>query len=151
MAEVTTSARSALPPLPCACASLRRASRALTQLYDEAVRPYGLRVTQFTVLQVLDRVGEIGQGRLGEILAMDSTSLSRTLRLLEQSAWIGVSPGEDRRERRIRLTAKGRDQLARAVPAWSEVQRRLQTVLGRPRWTNLFGVLDQVTEAVQRA
>jgi DNA-binding MarR family transcriptional regulator len=82
---------------------------------------------------------------------MDSTSLSRTLRLLEQSAWIGVSPGEDRRERRIRLTAKGRDQLARAVPAWSEVQRRLQTVLGRPRWTNLFGVLDQVTEAVQRA
>ena len=106
MAWLRTSPRSTLPPLPCACASLRRASRALTQLYDEAVRPYGLRVTQFTVLQVLDRVGEIGQGRLSEILAMDSTSLSRTLKLLEQNAWIGISPGEDRRERRIRLSTQ---------------------------------------------
>ena len=59
-----------MPALACMCASLRRASRVLTQQYDEALRPLGLRATQFTVLQALSIVEEVSQGRLGEILAM---------------------------------------------------------------------------------
>lgn len=65
-------------PTPCMCATLRRASRALTQLYDEALRPLGLRATQFTVLQALSFTGEVSQGELGQLLAMDSTTLTRT-------------------------------------------------------------------------
>ena len=71
-----------LPSLPCMCATLRRASRALTQLYDEALRPLGLRATQFTVLQALSLTGEVSQRDLGQLLAMDSTTLTRTLEIL---------------------------------------------------------------------
>src|SRR5260370_41963200 len=68
--------------LPCMCASFRRASRTLTQLYDEALRPVGLRATQFTILQALFLAGEVSQGGLAQILAMDSTTLTRTLRIM---------------------------------------------------------------------
>ena len=77
-----------LPILPCMCASFRRASRALTQLYDEALRPVGLRATQFTILQTLSLAGEVSQGGLAQILAMDSTTLTRTLRIMGREGWI---------------------------------------------------------------
>ncbi len=70
------------------CASLRRASRSLTQLYDEALRPLGLRATQFTILQALSLAGEVSQGELAQILAMDSTTLTRTLRIMGREGWI---------------------------------------------------------------
>jgi DNA-binding MarR family transcriptional regulator len=72
-------------------ANLRRASRALTQRYEQALRPLGLRATQLTVLQVLSRSGEVSQGQLGEMLAMDSTSLTRTLGIMSCSAGLGES------------------------------------------------------------
>lgn len=140
---------SRIPALPCACATLRRASRAVTQLYDEALRPAGLRVTQFTLLQVLARIGETTQGDLGEILALDSTTLSRTLSLLEQQGWIRSAPGVDRRQRRLRLTPKGRSKLERAASGWNAVQQRLRASLGETQWEDLFQRLDQVTGAAQ--
>src|SRR5437667_11084591 len=69
---------SPLPTLPCMCGSFRRTSRALTQMYEGALRPLKLRATQLTILQVLSHAGEVLQGQLGEMLAMDSTSLTRT-------------------------------------------------------------------------
>ena len=86
-----------MPPtvaLPCMCASFRRAARALTQVYDKALRPYGLRATQFTILQALSLTGENSQGNLGSLLMLDSTTLTRTLRLMRTYGWI-----EDVRER----------------------------------------------------
>src|SRR5213080_2504071 len=75
-----------VPSLPCACANMRRAARAVTQLYDAALRPSGLRITQFTLLRALARAGgPMTQDALGELLAVDSTTLSRTLRQLERS------------------------------------------------------------------
>lgn len=139
-----------LPPLPCGCATLRRAARAVTQLYDEALRPVDIRITQFTILQVLDRVGTITQGGLGEVLAMDSTTLSRTLKLLERGGGIVSIPGKDRRERHLQLTRKGRKQLERALPLWEEVQSRLQKSLGQSGWAQLVKVLDQTASAATR-
>src|SRR5215471_2139792 len=87
-----------LPKLPCTCATLRRASRALTQFYEDALRPLGLRSSQLTLLQVLDRAGERTQGELGRILAMDSTTLTRTLAIMAREGLIAKQRGEDRRE-----------------------------------------------------
>lgn len=137
--------------LPCGCAALRRAARAVTQLYDEALRPLDLRITQFTIMQVLDRAGSITQGDLGHVLAMDSTSLSRTLRLMEKNNWIVGVPGRDRRERQFSLTRKGRKQMERAVPLWESVQARLQKSLGESNWAQLVAVLDRATSAASRA
>jgi DNA-binding MarR family transcriptional regulator len=139
-----------LPDLPCMCASFRRASRALTTSYDEALRPIGLRATQFTILQVLSRVGEVSQGELGRILAMDSTTLTRTLRIMAREGWIAERRGEDRRERWLRLAKAGRHRFNRALPPWEKAQARLERELGDERWHDLLKLTNEVTTLVAR-
>lgn len=137
-----------LPALPCMCANLRRASRALTQLYDDALRPLGLRATQFTVLQALSLTGEVSQGTLGEILAIDTTTLTRTLAIMSRRGWIAKRYGKDRRERRLCLTKKGEAQLNRATPNWEKLQAKLRRQLGDKRWDNLLQLIHEATSAV---
>jgi len=134
-----------IPDLVCMCATVRRASRALTQLYDETLRPLGLRATQFTILQVLSRTGELSQGELGQILAMDSTTLTRTLRIMSQEGWIAEHRGADRRERLLRLAKAGRDQFNRALPHWEKAQALLGRQLGDKRWRDLLTLSNEVT------
>jgi DNA-binding MarR family transcriptional regulator len=128
------------------CSSFRRTSRALTQHYEQALRPLGLRATQFTILQALSLAGEVSQGQLGEILAMDSTTLTRTLEIMSRQGWIAERRGEDRRERRLRLARAGKAQFKRALPAWEKVQARLKHRLGEPAWKNLMQLTNQVTD-----
>jgi DNA-binding MarR family transcriptional regulator len=139
-----------LPDLLCMCGNFRRASRALTQLYDDALRPVGLRATQFTILQVLSRTGEVSQGKLGQILAMDSTTLTRTLRIMGREGWIAERRGEDRRERWLRLAKAGRDQFNRALPPWEKAQAQLERQLGNKRWHDLLKLTNEVTTLVTR-
>jgi DNA-binding MarR family transcriptional regulator len=128
------------------CGSFRRTARALTQVYEEALRPVGLRSTQFTILQALLLAGEVSQGRLGEMLAMDSTSLTRTLAIMRRAGWVSEERGEDRRERRIQLSSAGKAKLKRAWPAWEKVQSRLRGRLGKQKWESLLQLTHNVTE-----
>jgi DNA-binding MarR family transcriptional regulator len=116
-------------------------------MYDEAMRPTGLRGTQFTMLQALSLTGEITQGDLGEILAMDSTTLTRTLEILGRRGWVSKRQGKDRRERWLRLTPAGRKQFNAALPAWQKVQDRLRRQLGHERWQALLQLTQEVTAA----
>jgi DNA-binding MarR family transcriptional regulator len=134
------------PILPCMCGSFRRTSRALTQLYENALRPLGLRPTQLTILQVLSRTGELSQGRLGEMLAMDSTSLTRTLAIMSRQGWITERRGEDRRERWLRLAGGGERKLRRALPVWEKLQSRLRQQMGDQVWNNLLQLTHHVTD-----
>ncbi len=135
----------ALSELPCMCASFRRASRALTQLYEEALRPLGLRATQFTILQALSQTGEISQGELGRVLAIDSTTLTRTLRIMIREEWIANRRGQDRRERLLRLAKDGRHQFNRALPLWEKAQMHLRHQLGDKRWHDLLKLINETT------
>ncbi|MGA8231564.1 MAG: MarR family transcriptional regulator [Candidatus Acidiferrales bacterium] len=128
------------------CGSFRRTARALTQFYDQALRPIGLRATQLTILQVLSRAGEVSQGQLGEMLAMDSTTLTRTLAIMRRHGWIAERRGEDQRERRLRLAKSGASKVNAAMVVWGEVQSRLRKQLGGPAWENLLQLTNQVTE-----
>jgi DNA-binding MarR family transcriptional regulator len=140
-----------LPVLPCACANLRRAARAVTRLYDQELRGTGLNVTQFTLLQALALAGEISQGRLGNVLAIDSTTLTRTLTNLRASGWISVRAGADRRVRLIALTAPGRRQLERSTPSWERAQERLRRILGEPQWDSLRELTCTVVGSAREA
>ncbi|MCB1036348.1 MAG: MarR family transcriptional regulator [Acidobacteria bacterium] len=135
--------------MPCACAILRRAARAVTQLYDRELRKSGVSPPQLTLLQALSKTGEVTQGALGELLALDSTTLSRTLKPLEQMGWISNRPGRDRRERWLALTADGRNQLERSQPAWDQVQDRLRERLGAEAWEELLPLLARVAAAAR--
>ncbi len=136
---------STLPNLPCLCANFRRASRALTQLYESAIRPLGIRATQLTILQVLSRAGDLPQGKLGEILAMDSTSLTRTLAIMKRHGWVAYRRGEDRRERWVCLASGGKAQLRRVEPTWEKVQSHLRRQLGDQKWKDFLELSHQVT------
>ena len=131
--------------LPCMCANIRRAARALTQRYDEALRPLGLTITQFTILQALSLSGEPTQGELGEILAMDSTTLTRTLAIIDRHGWITKKYGTDRRERRLRLTRAGKSEFNRAVPYWRSAQETLRKRLGKQSWDDLTKLINDTT------
>lgn len=135
-----------IPELPCMCSSLRRAARALTQMYEKELRPLGLRSTQHTILQVLSRTGELTQRKLGEILAMDSTSLTRTLAVMLREGWITERRGDDRRERWIGMARPGEKKLRSALPVWEKVQSRLRREIGPQSWKNLMQLTHQLTQ-----
>ncbi len=140
-----------LPALPCACANLRRASRAVSQLYDQELRAAGLTIAQFTLLQILSQVGKVTQGGLGQILLLDSTTLTRTLKPLERKGWIRRRPGKDRRERQIMLTSTGRSRFHQAVPAWNRAQELFLGKVGRSRWKGLMAELSRIAGTLRRA
>ena len=116
--------------LPCYCASLRQATRVVTQIYDGALRPVGLTSTQFNLLEAVCLAPEARTGELARILAMDSTTVTRSLKLIEDAGLIRPTGVEDRRERRWSLTAKGKTRLAQARPLWQSAQDRVQEALG---------------------
>lgn len=130
------------PTLPCMCANIRRAARAFTQRYDEALRPLGLTITQFTILQALSLAGEPTQGELGDILAMDSTTLTRTLAIMDRNGWIAKKFGTDRRERRLHLTRVGESEFSRAVPYWRSAQETIRKRLGKQHWDDLTKLIN---------
>jgi DNA-binding MarR family transcriptional regulator len=144
---MTTQAETTLPVLPCACASLRRTARAVTRMYNQELRATGLELTQFTLLMALNITGETTQGDLGKLLALDTTSLTRMLRLPTKHGWIGVKAGDDRRQRLLRLTRSGRQKLQQSQPHWERAQRRLQKSLGEPSWSQMGGLLAEATRA----
>jgi DNA-binding MarR family transcriptional regulator len=135
-------------PLPCLCGTLRRSSRAITRLYEDTLRPLGLRSSQLTILQVLWRVGEMSQGSLGEILAMDSTTLTRTLAIMRRCGWIAERRGNDRRERLLRLAKLGESLLHRALPLWEKAQARVRRQLGDESWNHVLQLANQLTNVV---
>jgi DNA-binding MarR family transcriptional regulator len=146
-------ARESLPPLPllaCACASLRRTARVVTQLYETELQGTGLRATQFTLLQALEQMGgAASQGALGRLLALDATTLSRSLPPLARAGWIRAAAGNDRREVRWSLTPAGRRRLAGALPAWERAQGRLRTALPARHWKMLIEDLAAVGAAAR--
>jgi DNA-binding MarR family transcriptional regulator len=137
-----------IPSLPCMCAMFRRASRSLTQLYEDELRPTGLRATQFTVLQALSLTGEVTQRKLGQILAMDSTTLTRTLSTMGRHGWIAKRRGQDRREWRMRLSKAGETQFKDALPHWERAQTQLRRRLGDQLSHDLMKLTQKITNAL---
>ena len=129
----------------CACFNLRRTTRAITQLYDQALAGSGLRATQVILLVALARAGGVPASRLTMILGMDKTTLSRNLLPLRRAKLIEDRAGADRRIKFIALTAKGTAALSRALPVWEGTQRRITTRLGAEQWTALRHDLERLT------
>jgi DNA-binding MarR family transcriptional regulator len=137
----------ALFDLPCACQSLRRATRVVTRIYDQDLGKVGIEITQFSVRTALDLTGEANQKRLSAGFAMDSTTLTRSLRPMLKQGWIRARLGKDKRERLFSLTRAGRRQLATAQPFWRAAQGRLRKELGGAGWTSMKQEVSQITGA----
>ena len=139
-----------IPALPCMCARLRRAARLLSQSYEDALRPTGLRATQFTILQFLSIAGEVTQKQMGQMLGLDTTTLTRTLTAMKREGWIDQHRGEDRREWKMRLSEKGHAQFVTAEPLWKKAQETAQEKLGPALSESLMKISNEVTRTLMQ-
>jgi DNA-binding MarR family transcriptional regulator len=136
----------------CTCLRLRKASRRVSQIYDRALEPCGLTVTQYGLLGHVAALDGIGIGALADRMVMDPTTLTRNLKPLLKQALIVLLPDRrDRRARRLHLTGDGRRTLARAKPAWKRAQFHLEQVLGERDAPALNAVLDRVLARLAEA
>jgi DNA-binding MarR family transcriptional regulator len=133
---------------PCVCATLRMATRAVARIYDEALAPYGLRTTQYSILARLEVEGPAPVSRLAARLVMDRSTLAREAAPLVRAGLIAEEPGPDRRQRLLSLTAQGLSRLETARPGWREAQRLVRDELGRERTDGLLGELRALVGAV---
>ena len=129
----------------CMCNSVRRASRALTNLYDAILAPSGLRVMQFSLLAHLASVDEATLMRLAEMRAIDRTTLTRNLMPLERDGLVTIVAGTDRRMRVVRITDAGRAAMQRAYPYWQMAQQQMITGLGGERFDALLGEMEALS------
>jgi len=132
------------PSPACACGRLRRATRALTQLYDDAMAPAGLRLTQFSLLRTLARDGTLRISDLASRQLLDRTALSRNLDPLVEHGFVEVLEGHDARTREVGLTREGARALKRAEPHWARAQTIVAQRLGVDRLEALIATLKEL-------
>jgi DNA-binding MarR family transcriptional regulator len=132
----------------CLFLGLRRADRAVMRIYDEALRPCGLRATQFGLLVALRVLAPVSVSELARNAVMDRTTLTRNLAPLERAGLVRIEPGEDRRVRVVSLTAGGRRKLARAYPHWRDAQGRARSLLGKELSNSLVAQLHAAVQAL---
>ncbi len=135
--------------VPCVGFNTRRATRLITQYYDKALAPAGLRSTQYSFLSALSMFGEASMQDMTIIMAMDRTTLTRNLSPLLKKGLVKVSVGSDRRSRPIQITAKGKSTLEKALPHWQKAQSHIVDTVGAEQWDIMMRGLHQISILVE--
>ena len=135
---------------PCLCTSLRQAALAVTQIYDEALEPSGLKITMFRLLRRISDAGQPTISQLARIVDLDRSTLGRNLKVLERLGYVQLVGGQDERSKIVVLTAKGKTKLEKAVPLWEKAQRSMQARLGEER-AAVFRILSKVNRETGHA
>ena len=128
----------------CASFNFRRAARAVTRFYDQALEPCGIRSTQFTILVGVAKTQPTSISALANVLVIDNTTLTRNLRLLRKQGLVSVSDRGAKRQRFLALTPKGERTLAESLPVWRAAQERFVQSLGADYWNNFRGELERL-------
>jgi len=128
----------------CASFNFRRTARAVTRLYDAALQKSGIRSTQFAILVAIAKKQPVSCGTLGDILVIDESTMTRSLKLLRKQGLITVSDRSKMRQRFLRMTPKGYQILAKALPYWRRVQSEFQEAAGAGLWTKFRSELERL-------
>lgn len=137
-------------PSACACTLLRKASRVIGRVYDEALASHGMSIGQFAILRHISRGEPLALSRLAEQLEMDRSSLYRALTPLEKRGWVRTAAGEGR-SKCASLTSEGKAAMHAAEPDWSAIQHRVEDEAGAALWKVLRAGLESFTQSVERA
>src|SRR5690349_19436823 len=131
----------------CIAVRLRLLNRVVTNYYDDALRPLGLKISQLNILVVTARLGLARPARVCEILQLDVSTLSRNVKPLQAHGWLEVVPDEDARAQPFRLTARGKRLIERAIPAWEKAQQQATELLG----SEGAALLDRAAKKLRQA
>jgi len=129
----------------CVAVRLRMLNRVVTNIYDDALRPLDLKVSQMNILMAAAKMGVVRPVEVCEYLHLDVSTLSRNVDRMKARGWLEVVPGDDGRAQPFRLTSEGRKLLEKAVPAWSRAQDEVTRILG----DRFVGQLDQAATRVR--
>lgn len=131
----------------CLMMRARLVSRVVTGMYDDELRPIGIKASQLNLLVAVAQSGPIRRSDLGKLLHLDSSTLTRNLRVMETNGWIEeVSEGSDGRGLPVCATAKGEALVTKAAPAWKRAQRRASQLLGSAGKATLMSLSRQLLE-----
>jgi len=137
--------------VPCFCGVLLVAARSVTRLYNEELRASGIEVTQHAILMMLKALGPTPLGALGERLAVDKTTISRNVKVLERHRWVATDRGEDARERVVSVTNAGAAKLEKARPSWDRAQKRMRAALASGEFDQFRGRFPDLALAAMSA
>lgn len=129
--------------------NLRKATRSVSQFYDELLRPIGIRGTQYSLLVSLHMSGSITVTQLAENVVMDRTTLTRNLEVLEKQGLVHVTAGLDRRTRMVTITEAGCNILDKAYPLWHQAQSGIKEAMSEAQLNGLLDNLSALVKAVQ--
>ena len=134
----------------CVCANLRKKTRVVTQLYDKLLQPTGLKVTQYSMLANIDQQRSVSISRLGEILLLDQTTITRNINLLKQNGYVDLTRDpQDARAKVITLTDKGIEKLNEAAPIWQEIQERIINDIGIEKYNDFYETLKTMQKIIK--
>jgi DNA-binding MarR family transcriptional regulator len=131
----------------CASLNFRRTSRIVTRMYDLAMQDSGVRSTQFAILVGIAKLQPVNMGTLAKVLMLDSSTLTRSLRLLEKEGMIEISRRAAMRRRFLKLTHAGEKALQRSLPLWRAAQARFVAALGDEYWLKLRNELETIARS----
>jgi DNA-binding MarR family transcriptional regulator len=114
----------------CVALRLRMLNRVVTKVYEDALRPLGLKVSQMNILVAAARIGAVRPTELGELLHLDVSTLSRNVERMKARGWLKAIPADDGRSQPFKITAQGRKLLEQAVPLWDQAQVQVKQLLG---------------------
>ena len=114
----------------CYCALLRKATRRVTSLYDDALQPIGINLAQFSLLRHIERDEPISMTELGRKIELERSTVSRNVKVLEGMGLVETGSGKDQREAVVELTENGRRVLEDGAPLWQGAQDRIEARLG---------------------
>ncbi|MFZ5585928.1 MAG: MarR family winged helix-turn-helix transcriptional regulator [Thermodesulfobacteriota bacterium] len=135
--------------MQCADFNLRRATRRVSQAFDQALKPTGLKITQFSLLVACHLNENLVLSKLARVMGMDRTTLSRNLALLEKRGLVALERGDDRREVRAQLTPAGLAALDQAAPLWHQAQERIVAGVGDGKWQAMLADLRQLIRGLR--
>lgn len=135
-------------PSLCNCMNIRRASRAVTQFYDDIIKPSGLTIAQLGLLRHLEMVEQTTISELAKMLRIDRTTLNRNMKPLADAGLITVTPGKDSRTRQVMLTESGKDAVVRGWALWGGAQESIKEYMGEKDLTKLIQLLSKLEALV---
>lgn len=128
----------------CIGVRVRMLNRIVTRVYDDLLRPHGVRFSQMNILTVISMHGEIQPAEIGKILSLEKSTLSRNLKLMEDNGWIVNSPAVTGYGHLLRLSTKGRKLYRKASAAWDQAQAQLESLLGSQTTTAIRLAVDSI-------
>ena len=131
----------------CASLNFRRTSRIVTRLYDTVMQESGVRSTQFAILVGVAKLQPVDMGTLAKVLMLDSSTLTRSLRLLQKERMIEISKRSQMRRRFLKLTLSGQKALQRSLPLWRAAHERFLAEVGADYWLNLRNELETIAKS----